>query len=87
MLLPLLLAGCAVTAPEPGKEGYLAGCIDERSERILAEWARHESVMAHRIVHPDWRSQSRRWAAIECNRGQPVAAFHPENSAVARRVY
>ncbi|MEQ9005703.1 MAG: hypothetical protein RIE74_19270, partial [Pseudomonadales bacterium] len=82
VMVPLLLAGCAGTTPAPAPDpGYLADCIQVRGDRILAEWARHESIMAHRIVHPDWRTLSRKWARIECQRGHPVAAFHPTDSA------
>jgi hypothetical protein len=86
VMVPLLLAGCAGTAPAPDPD-YLSDCIQERGDRILAEWARHESTLAHRIVYPDWRTLSRKWARIECQRGHPVAAFHPADSATARRHY
>ncbi len=89
-LLALALAGCAgVDAPpEPsGGEDLASACIEDRIRRIQRDWIMYESVSLERIVFPDWRTHARRWAQVECERGQAVAAFHPATSATARRHY
>lgn len=89
-VLALALAGCAGADATPAAlpAGDLsAACIEDRIHRIRRDWIRYESVSLERVVFPDWRTHARRWAQVECERGQMVAAFHPATPATARRHY
>ena len=85
MALLVVCLGCAGT-PTATDELALT-CLSERTAVLANEWARYESVTGQRMFFPDWRGQVRQWARVECSRGRPVAAFHPWDTATARRHY
>ena len=77
----LLLAGCVsksgIVTFKPKHEDPLKECVSERHKIIIEAWSEYEKDTWKKVVYPDWRIESARWARAECKYGKAIRQFYP----------